>query len=69
MGYIITQADVGGVSDIDSIDAMVSEEEEPFVFRQKLHVISGYLITSPKSLELPTNCRVVTVFGLEVQPK
>jgi hypothetical protein len=28
MGYIITQADVGGVSDIDSIDAMVSEEEE-----------------------------------------
>ena len=28
MGYIIRQADVGGVSDIDSIDAMVSEEEE-----------------------------------------
>lgn len=28
MGYIITQVDVGGVSDIDNIDAMVSEEDE-----------------------------------------
>ena len=28
MGYIITQVDVGGLSDIDSIDAMVSEEDE-----------------------------------------
>ena len=28
MGYIITQVDVGGVSDIDNIDAMVSEEYE-----------------------------------------
>ena len=28
MGYIITQVDIDGLSDIDSIDAMISEEEE-----------------------------------------
>ena len=28
MNYIITQVDIDGLSDIDSIDAMISEEEE-----------------------------------------
>lgn len=28
MGYIITQLDDGGLTDIDSVDAMISEEGE-----------------------------------------